>query len=275
MLAAMTATLLGLNPSPAWAQQKLVFKDGTTEDVAAYEVKGDRVRFKSIDRNEWEEVPLSLVDLVATKKLNAKNTEELRELQKIPLGKPGGKSRGHAGAPPEKRVEDVEVAPGVKLSNAYGVYVWDGKQILQLSEAGARSQKDKRNIIINMVAPLPIMKQKTYIQLDGPTSDRPLHTSSPVFYAYLPDGRGGDLSLFRMIVTKSARVLKEVAHSQITGSDSERSQTFIFTPSIRVAENVYKIFPTKPLEAGEYCLLELTPEQNQFETLVWDFSVVK
>jgi hypothetical protein len=258
--------------TPLWAQQKLVFKDGTTEKVERFEVNGDRVRFKSLERNEWEEVPLNLVDLDATKKRNEKEAQEQKtgEGKSFDVPTVAEKDAGQ-----KKAAALPEVAPGVKLPDAYGLYAWDGKNLVQLTEAGTRKRSDRKNIIINMVAPAPIMKQKFNIQLDGATSDTQLRTATPVFYVHLPEDRAGQISLFRMMVTKTARVLKEVSHSQITGSDSEKSQEYIFTPSIRLGENVYKVFPTKPLAEGEYCLLEMSPERNTLNTTVWDFAIVK
>lgn len=260
--------------TPLQAQQKLIFKDGSVEKVERYDVKGNRVRFKSTERNEWEEVPVELVDLVATRQRNEKEADELAHAPRGSLGKPG--ERPEKDAPPAlKPSEPVQVSPGVKLPEAYGIYAWDGAKLVPLSEAGTRKRTDRKNAIINMVAPAPILKQKVSIQLEGATSTTKLRTASPVFYVHLPEERGGQISLFRMMVTKSARILKEVSHSQITGSDSEKSQEYIFTPALRLSENVYKIFPTKPLPEGEYCLLELTPQQNQLETTVWDFSIPK
>ncbi len=259
---------------PIVAQQKLVFKDGSIEKVEQFEVKGDRVRFKSIERNEWEEVPLSLVDLDATKKLNEKEAQEQKKTKAQPFTQPINEAKSPEPSP-AKKSGPVEIAPGVNMPDAYGVYVWDGKQLRQLTEAGTRKHTDRKNTIINLVAPVPIMKQKVSIQLDGLTSDTKLATAAPVFYAYLPDERGGQISLYKMIVTKTDRVLKETAHSQITGSDTEKSQEFVFTPSLHIAENVYKIFPTKPLEEGEYCLVEISAQQMKYEPTVWDFSIPK
>jgi hypothetical protein len=274
IVAGMTVLGVSLFASTLWAQQKLVFKDGAVEKVESYEVKGDRVRFKSLDRHEWEEVPLSLVDLDATKQWNQKESERLKSVQARPLAKPG-MAPDKPTSPTKKPDAPVEVAPGVNLPNAYGVYAWDGKNLIQLPEAGTRKHKDKKNAVINMVAPAPIMKQISSIQLEGVSSDTRLHVAVPVFYAYLPEDRAAQLSLYRMIVAKNARVLKEFSHSQITGSDSERTQDYIFTPSLHVGENVYKIFPTKPLEEGEYCLVEVSPSQGQETSTVWDFSIVK
>ena len=55
-------------PRVAWANLKLCMKDGSYQMVSSYEVQGDRVRYFSVERSEWEEVPTSLVDFDATKR---------------------------------------------------------------------------------------------------------------------------------------------------------------------------------------------------------------
>src|SRR5690348_14043295 len=48
------------------ANFKLYLKDGGYQLVREYQVEGDRVKYYSVERSTWEEIPLMLVDLKRT-----------------------------------------------------------------------------------------------------------------------------------------------------------------------------------------------------------------
>ncbi len=48
--------------------KKLVLNDGTFQIAREYTVDGDRVRYWSVERSQWEEIPASLVNWDATHK---------------------------------------------------------------------------------------------------------------------------------------------------------------------------------------------------------------
>src|SRR5215470_6316261 len=93
---ALTAVLVGIaailviTAHLSFAQQqakRLILKDGSYQSVTKYEVKGDRVRYMSAERGEWEEVPKSMVDWDATEKFeqgrqNGVPSAEARQLDK-------------------------------------------------------------------------------------------------------------------------------------------------------------------------------------------------
>ena len=65
----------------AWAAVniKLYLNDGGYHLVREYKVETDRVRFYSVERSQWEEIPLSLVDLKRTQTEAAAKEEKLEK----------------------------------------------------------------------------------------------------------------------------------------------------------------------------------------------------
>ena len=48
------------------ASIRLYLKDGTYHSVREYQTQGDRVRYYSTERSDWEEIPVELVYLKRT-----------------------------------------------------------------------------------------------------------------------------------------------------------------------------------------------------------------
>src|ERR1017187_8542242 len=68
----------------AWAANlKLYMKDGSYHIVREYQVQPDRVHFYSVERSDWEDVPLDLVDLKRTQSEAAEREARLEEDAKV------------------------------------------------------------------------------------------------------------------------------------------------------------------------------------------------
>src|SRR5580700_11303798 len=62
----------------AWAVNvKLYLKDGSFHLVREYQVQSDRVHFYSVERSQWEDIPLDLVDLKRTQTEASARQEKL------------------------------------------------------------------------------------------------------------------------------------------------------------------------------------------------------
>lgn len=68
----------------AWAANvKLYLTDGTYQLVREYQVQTDLVRYYSVERSDWEEIPLDMVDLKRTKAEVAERQEDVEKEEKI------------------------------------------------------------------------------------------------------------------------------------------------------------------------------------------------
>src|SRR5579883_1013814 len=116
-------------------RQRLILKDGSYQVIIRYEVKGDRVRYFSAERGEWEEIPESLIDWAATAKWNHDHQPGSLAESDAAAAAANPKDPGLSEAAKidaEERAElDAEaarmpvIAPGLRLPDETGVWGLD------------------------------------------------------------------------------------------------------------------------------------------------------
>src|SRR5579871_3744259 len=175
-----------------WAQElshRLFLKDGSYQMVTKWEVKGDRVRYLSAERGEWEEVPYSLIDWPATEKFEKERASgdvspvahEISEEEKAERD--------------EEAAKTPEVSPGLRLPYSDGVFLLDSfqrqPQLVQLNQNGGEIDRDvKGNIIRATINPLASNKQN--VELKGAHAAVQSHVPRPVFFVnFAPDQDAG------------------------------------------------------------------------------------
>src|SRR6266403_4991016 len=104
---------------------KLMLKDGNFQLVRSYERNGERVRYFSLERGDWEEIPAAMVDWDATTKAQADSDKASEALL--------GKIHAQEEATKIETVLDVDaslqVAPGVFLPPGEGMFAIEGKSV--------------------------------------------------------------------------------------------------------------------------------------------------
>ena len=174
LLLLLTATV---TPSPAQdLARRLILKDGSYQLVTKYEVKGNRVRYMSAERDEWEEIPESLVDWPATEKYEKDRTAGASVPEAAQLDKELELER--------EREETLlpQVAPGLRLPEDSGVFLLDSfqgePQLLEIQQtAGDIDRNTKGNIFRGAINPIAGLKQA--IELDGAHAAIQAHVEVP------------------------------------------------------------------------------------------------
>jgi len=258
----LVGSLLGASVARA-GTIKLFLKDGTYQLVSSYEVQGDRMRYYSVERSQWEEVPKSLVDFEATRKAQeqekASQQKELEEARKIAterFDKP--ENLGY------------EVAPGIRLPQEEGVYSVDGLRVIRLLQSSAEVVTDKKRAALVLALPGPLVKSRSLVVLPGAKAAIRLPQTLPIFYVQSAEGLGAKLELIRVKPGKEARLVEKVEVRGGIGKPAEL-RTAVPLERTQLAPGLHKLKPTQPLEPGEYALGELVQQKLNLE--LWDFGI--
>jgi hypothetical protein len=301
------ATLFALphafaQPSAAHEVHRLILKDGSYQEVSKYEVKGDRVRYMSAERDEWEELPTSLVDWPATEKYekerSAPSVPEAAELDRQ------FKSEQKA----EQDVDLPEVAPGLHLPELAGMYMLDNfkgqPQLVEVQQSEGDVNRNTKTNILRGAIPAAGVKQT--IELDGEHASVYSHVSVPSIYISADDDAPPpgetdsakmskpsldaprsaqpeqpqqpqqasvpfDRYLLIRLKTKSGkRIVGDIKRSA-NGKTSQQEDS-VKTTIDKVAGDWLKLTPTEDLAPGEYAVIEMKGKEGM-NLYVWPFSV--
>jgi hypothetical protein len=284
------------------SNHRLILKDGSFQMVRDYQVVGDRVRYLSQDRGEWEEMPADLVDWEATRKWERDHATPQPDDASPAMKEAEDIDKEEAALRDEQKARMPEVAKGLELPDQDGVFVLDTFQgtpelVELVSSELSMNQKNKHGLsTLN-----PLAGQKASIELDGAHAKVHLHVNDPAVYLSLdPDKDPPPMTTHAFTVqtggNKDAANRKHGAHSASSGFaivrvDERRAVRIVggihISPSgtVTQSEDVIpakaemmtgkrwlKLTPDKPLTIGEYALVEIL-SPSDINQSVWDFRV--
>jgi len=274
---------------------RLILKDGSYQLVTKYEVKGDRVRYFSAERDDWEEIPTSLVDWPATEKYERDRAAGQSAPEAVQLDKEIEHERDL------QEAQLPQVAPGLRLPENSGVFLLDSFQgEPQIDEIQQTAGDVSHNAKANIFRGLNPAGVKATIELDGAHAPVQAHVDVPSLYINIDDQPDLTLSkdsapapqgpqqpqpavvpvsrfrIVRVEVKNGKRIVGDVKR-QVTGKISQE-QHVVKTTVTRVSGGWLKLTPAEPLASGEYALVEMIGQEGMqgkegMNLYVWDFGV--
>jgi hypothetical protein len=247
--------LLGLILAAWAANLKLYLKDGTFQLVREYQVQSDRVRFYSIERSQWEEIPLDLVDLKRTEGEAAERQATLDKETKM--------------VSEEEKVERQIKQDISRIPQDPGVYWLEGKEAKVLPVAETTVHTKKGRSILQKLAPVPIVSGKATVELKGAHSAHVFSNPEQELYIQLSDIER--FGIARLTPKADVRIVENVTTMPVTNEVVEEPEMVEIFQSQLTPDGLYKIWPKTPLPAGEYAVIEYAAGKLNIQT--WDFAI--
>jgi hypothetical protein len=307
LILTFAATILAAS-SFLHAQQhsrRLILKDGSYQAITKYEIKGDRVRYYSSEREEWEELPSSLVDWPATENYEKEAAAPAAIPEAAALDKELDADRAAAEA------NLPEVSPGLRLPELYGMYMLDNfkgqPQLVELQQdEGSLAEPSKANILRGMIPAAGGAKQT--VELEGDHAAVYSHASKPSVFIK-PDYNSNDVPagetasaqpskpsldapraqqpeqaqkpeqalvpfdryrIVRLKVKNGKRIVGDLKRSP--GGKITQEEDSVKTTIDKAAGGWLKLAPSESLAAGEYAIVEMKGEAGM-NLYIWPFSV--
>jgi hypothetical protein len=235
------------------ANIRLYLNDGEYHTVREYKVESDRVRYYSVERGEWEEIPLELVDLKRTESEVKERTAAIEEEAKLLSA--------------EDKAERERANEIAKVPQGPGVHLVVGDKIHTMKQAESEMHTSKGRSILKMMAPVPIVSGKGTVELKREHSLNKVTSARPEFYMSLASEER--FGMIRLKPEKGVRIVERLTMVPVTNEVMEQQdQVEIFRQ--QVDTDLYKIWPIKSLEPGEYAVMEYTDGKVNIQ--VWDFA---
>jgi len=237
---------------------KLYLKEGGYQSVREYSIQGDRIHYFSTERGEWEDIPREMVDL--------DHTENERKSRQESTSK---EARQQAEEDKAERDQRHEIA-SVPMNP--GAYFKVGDKIETVPAADYQVVTSKRRKTLQILSPIPLIPGKASVVIKGEHSSYTIHDVRPNFYLRLEkEERFGIITLTSK---KGQRIVEDISIlpvAKIAQEDRKQMETF----EQDLGNSLFKIWPEKDLQSGEYALVEFADkgDADDINLIIWDFAV--
>ncbi len=239
----------------AWAANlKLYMKDGSYHIVREYQVQPDRVHFYSVERSDWEDVPLDLVDLKRTQSEAADRQARLEEDAKVM-------------AQEEKAERELEKEK-LRIPQDPGAYWLLGNEVQVMKLAESTIHTNKGRAILKKLTPVPMVTGKATLEIQGANSLNVFTDPEQEFYIQLSEPER--FGIAKLTAKGAVRIVENVTTLPVVNEIVEEP-TMVDILKKEVDGGLYKIWPKEKLAPGEYAVVEYT--ESKLNIQVWDFAI--
>ena len=237
---------------------KLYLKDGNYQLAREYSVQGDRVHYYSTERDQWEDIPAALIDLTRTEKeRKAKLSEATKEAKEDAAEEEALRAQ-------QREIASIPMNPGAyyKVGNKFETIVSADYQVVT----------SKRRRTIQILSPIPIVPGKASVVIKGERSSFLINDPRPSFFLRLDQEQR--FGIITLTPKKGQRIVENISIMPVANqADEERKQMDTFEQDL--GNNLFRVWPQKPLEPGEYALVEFADkgDVNDVELVIWDFAI--
>jgi hypothetical protein len=247
---------LTLAVSLSAANLKLYLKDGGFQIVREYKIEGDKITYYSVERSDWEEMPVALVDL--------KRTQEEESSKKEKFDKQAKQLSEEEAALQEQRreIQKIPTDPG-----AYRLV--DGElQIFKQPDTVIHNNKGRS--VLKVLSPVPMIAGKATLEISGERAGMVIRDDNrPEFFMQL--SLQDSLAMVKLTPKNGVRIVERLTVEPIIKEvTEERDLVQTFTKQL-TESGLYKIWPQEALEKGEYALIEY--DEGKVNARVWDFRI--
>jgi hypothetical protein len=294
---------LSLTPSlPGMGRNhRLILKDGSYQMARDYQIVGNRVRYLSQERGDWEELPVDMVDWDATRKwekeqaglANGDASPAMKEAKEL--------DKEESSERKDQLARTPTVAEGLELPDEDGVFVLDTylgmPELVELASSDAAlNAKTRKGIAVFD----PLAARRARLELDGAHAKVHLHVNDPVIYLSLNvdgetepvlthpftvntngaravNGNPGAQSaqskfaIVRLDERQAVRILGAIKLDP-NGAIAQNEDTILTKTETMAGKHWLRVTPLRKLTVGEYALVEVV-SPSEINESVWDFRV--
>jgi hypothetical protein len=255
--------------------QRLILTDGSYQSVNEFHKEGERVRYLSAERGEWEELPTALVDWKATAEWNstAMRGGDEEELKQVTAEEVAARKEAMKNTP--------LVAPDMRLPAEGGVFLFEevgGKPALHKVPTQHLSAESKTGSNMLRHAVNPFASVLLTLELKGREARVRIHSPGPVLYVDIDDETGtvpGERYRIVRLAADKGRNLRVVGRDKVSMKGNEQaSYQVVKTRAEKFSGDWWKVVPVEALAPGEYAVV-IESDSQETNADVWDFGVEK